>query len=138
MLRRLGREGAPADDPAELAPPWLFARWRAAFGEADAAAIAAMIADEPATDLTPRDPADADALAEALEASRCPAARCGAPARGRIEDWPGFAEGRWWVQDAAAAIPARLLAAKPGETRARPLRRAGRQGAAARRRRRAA
>ena len=31
-------------------------------------------------------------------------------------EWPGFAEGRWWVQDAAAAIPARLLAAQPGET----------------------
>jgi 16S rRNA (cytosine967-C5)-methyltransferase len=31
-----------------------------------------------------------------------------------VEDMPGFAEGRWWVQDAAAAIPARLLSAGPG------------------------
>ncbi|MGQ3376396.1 MAG: RsmB/NOP family class I SAM-dependent RNA methyltransferase, partial [Caulobacteraceae bacterium] len=30
--------------------------------------------------------------------------------------WPGFEEGSWWVQDAAAAVPARLLAPKAGET----------------------
>jgi 16S rRNA (cytosine967-C5)-methyltransferase len=28
---------------------------------------------------------------------------------GPIEDLPGFAEGAWWVQDAAAALPARLF-----------------------------
>ncbi|MHB8527880.1 MAG: RsmB/NOP family class I SAM-dependent RNA methyltransferase, partial [Caulobacteraceae bacterium] len=36
------------------------------------------------------------------------------PGGGDPTTWPGFAEGRWWVQDAAAAIPARLLAAGPG------------------------
>ena len=116
VLRRLGREGPPADDPAALAPPWLLARWRAAYGEAEALAIAAAIAEEPAADLTPRDPADAAALAEALGAEVLPGGSLRRAARGRVEDWPGFAEGRWWVQDAAAAIPARLLAARPGET----------------------
>lgn len=115
VLRRLGGDGAPADEPAALAPPWLYARWRAAYGEADAAAIAALIAAEPATDLTPRDPTDAAALAPALEAEQLAGGSLRRGARGRIEDWPGFAEGRWWVQDAAAAIPARLLAARPGE-----------------------
>jgi 16S rRNA (cytosine967-C5)-methyltransferase len=115
VLRRLSREGAPADEPAALAPPWLYARWRAAFGEADAAAVAAMIAAEPATDVTPRDPADAPALAEALEAEPLPGGSLRRAGRGRIEEWPGFGEGRWWVQDAAAAIPARLLDARPGE-----------------------
>jgi 16S rRNA (cytosine967-C5)-methyltransferase len=125
VLRRLGREGAPADDPAVLAPPWLYARWRAAFGEADAAAVAAMIAAEPATDVTPRDPADGPVLARELMAEPLPGVSLPGvslsggslrrAARGRIEDWPGFAEGRWWVQDAAAAIPARLLDARAGE-----------------------
>ena len=32
-----------------------------------------------------------------------------------IRDLPGFEEGAWWVQDAAAALPARLLDAQPGE-----------------------
>ena len=31
------------------------------------------------------------------------------PAGGAIEDLPGYAAGAWWVQDAAAALPARLL-----------------------------
>jgi len=35
--------------------------------------------------------------------------------RTAIRDLPGFNEGAWWVQDAAAALPARLLNAKPGE-----------------------
>jgi len=116
VLRRLGREGEGASDPASYAPPWLFARWRAAYGQAAALAIAAVIPEEPATDLTPRDPADAPALAEALEAELLPCGSLRRAARGRIEEWPGFADGRWWVQDAAAAIPARLLATRPGET----------------------
>jgi 16S rRNA (cytosine967-C5)-methyltransferase len=32
-----------------------------------------------------------------------------------VRELPGFADGAWWVQDAAAALPARLLAVKPGE-----------------------
>jgi 16S rRNA C967 or C1407 C5-methylase (RsmB/RsmF family) len=32
VLRGMGRDGPPADDPEALAPAWLFARWRAAFG----------------------------------------------------------------------------------------------------------
>jgi 16S rRNA (cytosine967-C5)-methyltransferase len=116
VLRRLGRDGLAEGAPADLAPPWLFARWRAAYGETAAGAIAAKIADEPLADLTPRDPAEAAALAEALEAVVLPGGSLRREGRGRVEEWPGFAEGRWWVQDAAAAIPARLLAAGPGET----------------------
>ena len=37
------------------------------------------------------------------------------PAGTRVADLPGFEEGEFWVQDAAAALPARLLAARPGE-----------------------
>jgi 16S rRNA (cytosine967-C5)-methyltransferase len=33
-----------------------------------------------------------------------------------VSEWPGYAEGSWWIQDAAAAIPARLLAVQPDET----------------------
>jgi 16S rRNA (cytosine967-C5)-methyltransferase len=116
VLRRLQREGLDSFEPEDLAPPWLFARWSAAFGEASARAVAAVIADEPPTDLTPRDPVEAAALALGLEATLLPGGSLRRAARGRIEDWPGFSQGRWWVQDAAAAIPARLLAVQPGET----------------------
>ena len=34
---------------------------------------------------------------------------------GQVSALPGYAAGDWWVQDAAAALPARILAPRPGE-----------------------
>lgn len=116
ILRGMQRDGKPADDPEALAPSWLFARWTAAHGEAGARAIAAVIANEPATDLTAKDPADAPALATLLDGAVLPGGSIRTERRGDLAEWPAFAEGRWWVQDAGAAIPARLLNIKPGET----------------------
>ena len=67
VLRRVEREGAPALGAEVWAPDWLLARWRAAYGEEAALTIAAVIPEEPATDLTVKDPADAAALAQALD-----------------------------------------------------------------------
>ncbi len=114
VLRGLTREPPPIDDPDLLAPQWLAARWRSAFGAEAARAMAALIAEEPATDVTPKGP-DAD-LAAALEAQVLPGGSLRAGLKGEVSGWPGFAEGRWWVQDASAAIPARLLDVKEGET----------------------
>ena len=100
VLRGLSRERPSLDDPALLAPQWLAARWSAAYGPDDARAIAAAIAEEPATDLTERDGGQTRR----------------ADLKGDIATWPGFDTGDWWVQDAAAAIPARLLGVQPGQT----------------------
>lgn len=116
ILRGLQRDGKPAEDPEALAPSWLFARWQAAFGDAGARAIAAVIANEPDTDLTAKDPADAEALAALLEGTVLPGGSIRTAKRGDLAEWPAFAEGRWWVQDAGAAIPARLLNIQPGQT----------------------
>jgi 16S rRNA (cytosine967-C5)-methyltransferase len=124
VLRTLAREGAPALDPQALAPEWLAARWRAAYGAEAAARIAEAIAEEPATDLTLRDsgrdsgldPAGTAALAEALKAEVLPGGGLRAGLKGDLAGWPGFDEGRWWVQDSAAAVPARLLRVVPGES----------------------
>ena len=35
--------------------------------------------------------------------------------QGQVSALPGFAEGAWWVQDAAAALPVKVLAPQPGE-----------------------
>ena len=115
VLRALVRDGAPAGGPELLAPPWLLARWRAAYGDAAAGAIAAAIAEEPPTDLTFKGGVD-DALVQALQAERLPTGGLRTPLKGEIVDWPGFAEGGWWVQDAAAALPARLLDVQPGQS----------------------
>jgi 16S rRNA (cytosine967-C5)-methyltransferase len=115
VMRGALRDGPPADDPRSMAPPWLLARWTAAYGEAQALSIAAQVALEPATDLTLRDPSDTG-MADTLEAETLAGGTLRLRRRGDVAEWPGFAEGRWWVQDAAAAIPARLLDVRPGQT----------------------
>lgn len=114
VLRGVLRDGPLPEDPRTLAPAWLWARWRAAFGEETATAMAAVIAFEPPTDLTPHDPADDD-LVDALEAQRLPAGSMRVTRRGDVTTWPGYEAGRWWVQDRAAAIPARLLHVVQGD-----------------------
>ena len=116
VLRGLLREPPELADPDLLAPGWLQARWRAAFGVEAARKVAAMIAEEPATDLSLKDANTAAALAAELEATVLPGGTLRTSRRGDLAAWPGFAEGGWWVQDASAAIPARLLALQPGET----------------------
>ena len=115
VLRGLLREPPGPTPPEALAPDWLYARWRAAYGEAASLAVAALIAEEPATDLIPRDPAEAPELAGLLEAEILPGPTLRTRRGGDVAEWPGFAEGRWWVQDASAAVAARLLAPRPDE-----------------------
>ena len=115
VLRGLARDGAPAPPCEALAPPWLYARWRAAYGEPLARAIAAEIAHEPPTDLS-LGSADVDGLATALQATRTASGGLRTVLKGDVAEWPGYADGLWWVQDAAAALPARLLGVRPGET----------------------
>lgn len=109
VLRRVAREGAeilaalPAG--ADL-PPWLFARWRAAYGER-AEAIASALLHEPPLDLSVKH--DAAGWAKKLNGFVTATGSVRIAPGARIESLPGFAEGAWWVQDAAAALPARLL-----------------------------
>jgi len=111
VLRRLTREGAAR--LAELdtitldTPKWLMARWVAAYGESTARAIAAANAGEPALDLTVK--GDAPLWAERLGGRVLPTGSVRLVAHGPVTALPGFAEGAWWVQDAAAALPVRLL-----------------------------
>lgn len=116
VLRALTREPPDLAEPERLAPPWLYARWTAAYGAEAARALAALIAEEPATDLSLKDPAQAAELAAAVEGEALPGGSVRTGRRGDVAAWPGFAEGGWWVQDAAAAIPARLLQVQPGQT----------------------
>ena len=116
VLRGLTREPPDLADPERLAPPWLYARWTAAYGPEAARAIAGLIAEEPATDLSLKDPAQAAKLAAELDGATLPGGSVRTSRRGDVAAWPGFAEGGWWVQDAAAAIPARLLQVQPGQS----------------------
>ncbi len=116
VLRRVARERdailAGADPLADL-PEWLRDRWRASYGEETLQAMAAAHRVEAAVDLTLRD--EAGPWAERLEAVRLPTGSLRLVERTGITDLAGFEEGGWWVQDAAAALPARLLGVQPGE-----------------------
>ncbi|HMO43075.1 MAG TPA: RsmB/NOP family class I SAM-dependent RNA methyltransferase, partial [Phenylobacterium sp.] len=115
VLRNLLREPPDLSAADSLAPDWLMARWRAAYGEDEAQAIAATIAQEPATDLSLRDPGTAAQWAEALEGEILPGGGVRTTRRGDVAAWPGFETGAWWVQDASAAVAARLLEPAPGQ-----------------------
>lgn len=113
-LRRVSEATPPGETlPAEhIWPAWLRVRLTDSLGTEGARALANAQRGEPALHLTAaRDPAALSALIGGpLLASDSVEATGGA-----IEEIPGFAEGQWWVQDQAAALPAKLLAAKPGE-----------------------
>jgi 16S rRNA (cytosine967-C5)-methyltransferase len=115
VLRGVSRQPPPEPETEAHLPPWLAARWRAAYGAETLRAIAAAVPAEPPTDVTLKPSADAQPLAEALQAEILPGGSLRSALRGDLAEWPGFAEGQWWVQDYAAAIPARLLDVQAGE-----------------------
>jgi 16S rRNA (cytosine967-C5)-methyltransferase len=116
VLRRLARERETIlaeIDPLADTPDWLRESWTATYGADVAAAIAAAHAEEPPLDLTVK--SDPAGWAEKLDGIVLPTGSVRLRGREAVTSLPGFAEGEWWVQDAAAALPAGLLNARPGE-----------------------
>jgi 16S rRNA (cytosine967-C5)-methyltransferase len=116
VLRRLVRERDEIlanEDPWRDTPDWLRTRWIAHYGPERAAALAAAHREPAAVDLTVK--GEPEAWAERLGGLLLPTGSVRLRERTPIRDLPGFEEGAWWVQDAAAALPARLLSAKAGE-----------------------
>jgi 16S rRNA (cytosine967-C5)-methyltransferase len=114
VLRRVSEEAARWDSlPVPELPKWLRKRLLEAWGKAAVAAMEAAHAAGAPLDLTARD-GDAGALAAAVGGEVLPTGSVRV-ASGQVTALPGYAEGRFWVQDAAAAIPARVLAPAEGE-----------------------
>lgn len=111
VLRRVAKEG-PAllrdQDAVRLnTPAWMWESWCAAWGEETARAIAQASLTEAPLDLTTK--ADPELWAERLGGTALVTGSVRLLHRGRIEAIEGYDEGAWWVQDAAASLPARLL-----------------------------
>jgi len=111
VLRSLVRQRdailAGQDEVALNLPAWLRERWTAAYGAAAVRAIAAQLLVEPPLDLTVK--SDAAGWAERLGGIVLPTGGVRLIPHGRIEALPGYDDGAWWVQDAAASLPAQLL-----------------------------
>ena len=109
VLGTLLRRGVPAMDEPRL-PAEVEERWHAAWGEETVQAARRQIAKRPPLDLTFAEDSEARAYAQAHNGVSL------APNHVRLHsssvtELPGFGEGRWWVQDLAASLPARLLPA---------------------------
>lgn len=94
-------------------PEWLRRRWADHYGEAAALQIADACLQPASLDITPK--TDAAALAAVLGGVGLATGSVRCETGVRIDTMPGFADGQWWVQDAAAALPALLLAPQAGE-----------------------
>ena len=106
VLGALLRKGLPVLDAPRL-PDAVEQRWRLAWGEEVVLAARRAIAHRPPLDLS---------FASHSAESEFPEGRSLAPLHRRIDQHgaitmlPGFGQGKWWVQDLAASIPARLIA----------------------------
>lgn len=111
VLRRLDLEGrawvAEQDTGRLNTPVWLWQSWTRTYGADTARAIAQSHLTEAPVDITVA--GEAGDWVEQLGATPLPTGSLRRPAGGDITQLPGFLEGKWWVQDMAAAIPARLL-----------------------------
>ncbi|MFT9025396.1 RsmB/NOP family class I SAM-dependent RNA methyltransferase [Acetobacter indonesiensis] len=113
VLRKVADKG-PAlleglDEARLDIPAWLWSSW-STLGKGVPRAIARGISQEAPLDLTLRPGATAPEGGEAL-----PNGSIRLPAGTRVTELPGYEDGAFWVQDAAATLPARLLNAQPGE-----------------------
>jgi 16S rRNA (cytosine967-C5)-methyltransferase len=115
VLRRVAERGpqlfAELGPQADL-PDWLMTRWRAAYGSDIAARIAAGLGEEPPLDLAAK--TDAALWAEKLGANLLDSGAIRLQPQSQITELDGFAQGAWWVQDAAAGLPVVMLDPRPG------------------------
>ena len=111
VLRKVAAEGegglAGLDGAKLNTPSWLMKSWVKAYGEDTAQRIAASHLGEADVDISVK--ADSALWAETLGGEELPTGSIRLANAGPISELPGYAEGQWWVQDVAAALPVLLL-----------------------------
>lgn len=93
--------------PPQRLPMWLRKPLVALHGRPAVEAMERLFAAPAPLDLTLR-PGATITHAD-LDATQLPTGSLRRSATGQVSDLPGYAEGQWWVQDAAAALPARIM-----------------------------
>jgi 16S rRNA (cytosine967-C5)-methyltransferase len=110
VLGTLLRRGLPVSEAPRL-PDAVEERWNSAWGDDVVQAARSQIATRPPLDLTFKSDTEAQAFATANEGMSLAPSHVRVASKS-VTDLPGFAEGRWWVQDLSASLPARLI---PGD-----------------------
>jgi len=113
VLGTLLRRGLPAMDAPRL-PDGVEQRWSKAWGDDVVTSARMQISKRPPLDLSFAGDAEALAFANATGGQSLAPRHVRLNDAGPVTELPGFGEGRWWVQDLAASLPARLI---PGSAR---------------------
>ena len=90
-------------------PEAVAGRWREQWGDEMVAAASRSVASQPPIDLIGDPPADIEGISLQPGHLRLPRGTA-------VAELPGYDEGKWWVQDISAALPASLLGAGEGRT----------------------
>lgn len=112
VARKVAKAGpaAIADLPARVdTPGWMWRAWERSYGPARTRAIAEAHRLEAPLDFTLKKPGAAEEWANRLEADKLPFGNLRIKRARDVKALSGFDEGAWWVQDAAASLPAKLL-----------------------------
>ncbi len=110
VARRTAADAAGWQTASEAPlPDWIARPVAAAWGKDAVAAIAEAQRRPAPLDLTLRRPDEAAGWAARLGAEALPTGSLRLSGRPQLSALPGYDTGDWWVQDAAAAVPARLL-----------------------------
>ena len=121
VLRRVADQGkdlmADHDALRLNTPDWLWQRWAQTYGEDGAHQIAQAHLQEAPLDLTVKEVGAAKTWATELKAGTLPTGSLRCAMSGLVQELPGFQAGAWWVQDAAAALPARVLLQALGDVK---------------------
>jgi 16S rRNA (cytosine967-C5)-methyltransferase len=113
IARSRGAILAASDPLGDDTPAWLATRWRTNYGLAAAAAIAQAHRNEPPIDISVK--SDPHYWATMLGGMILPNGSVRLATHEPVQQLPNYSDGEWWVQDAAASLPARLLHPQPGE-----------------------
>lgn len=120
VLRRIANDGKDWVEKQDVArlntPEWLLKIWIEDFGLRSAIDIAMANVVEPHLDVTLKRGDTSSDWAETLQAKVLPTGSLRLSQHKLVQDLPGYEDGMWWVQDAAAAIPARLFGNIEGRT----------------------
>jgi 16S rRNA (cytosine967-C5)-methyltransferase len=119
VLRKVATDGKAAlknlDGPRLNTPDWLWEQWVAAYGEEAAHDIAASHLHEAPLDISVKH--QPEQWAELLKGELLPTGTIRLESgESNLQELAGFSEGEWWVQDAASALPAKLLGNIAGQS----------------------
>lgn len=112
VARKIAKAGSDALDklPARAdTPGWIWRGWERNFGPVKARGIALAHRGEAPLDITVKENSQRDRWADRLQAEQLATGTLRLKAVSDVTALEGFKDGAWWVQDAAAALPVRLL-----------------------------